>query len=274
MKNKFNLRFTKYFIYCLAPFLFFNCGETKNNSVEIRTVTTLSANSIKPSALINDSVQKLISLFKTNAGLPFSIDTAFINKANSGDSLGTREIILLSKNVFIHELSQGLSYDLEKFYHIDSLKAEKKYLEWIKHMEIGMTKFSNAYALKKIQLNENTLLLIWSLCSSSYEACPYSVESDIYFTAVYKNNITQSFLLGQTGTYGDPPVAMECTITGILNADGKFSLKLRRMNEDMDESFQEITKEEYEFIISDGEIKLINEKKHKAVKSKRPKEKD
>ncbi len=274
MKNKFNLRFTKYFIYCLAPFLFFNCGQTKNNSSEIRTVTTLSVDSIKPFALLNDSIKNLISLFKTSAALPFDVDTAFIYKANSGDSLGTSEIILLSKNVFKHELSHGLSYDLEKFYHIDSLKAEKKYLEWTNHMEIGMTKFSNAYALKKIQLNENTLLLIWALCNSSYEACPYSVESDIYFTSVFKNNITQSFLLGQTGSYGDPPVAMQCTINGILNADGKFLLKLLRMNEDMDEPFQEITKEEYEFTITDGEIKLLNQKKHKPTKIKRPKEKE
>lgn len=249
-------------------FLFSSCGdpskvsENKNDSIP------------KTETISDPEIQKLVSLFKTEGTLPFVADTALINKVNTFDSLGTNEIKLLAGNFLKHDLISGVDYELNSFYKIDSLKAVKKYSEWCEHLDIGMTKCANAYALKKIKLNESTLVLIWSLCTSSYEACPFSVESSVYFTLVHDGKLAQSFLLGNSGSWGDPPSMMQCTITGILNSDGKFSLKLCRINDDIDAELRETTNEQYEFSISEGKINLVSEKKNEAIKSKTPKEKE
>jgi hypothetical protein len=228
----------------------------------------------KTEIVFDTSLQKVIDLFKSSSSLPFVADTVLMNKEKMHDSLGTAEILILNAHWFKHDLISSAEYDLKYFYKIDSLKASKKYSEWIQHLDIGMTKYSNAYALTKLQLDEHTLILIWALCNSSYEACPYSVSTTIYFTIIYNGKTSQSFMLGETGSYSDPPVAMELTTTGILNNDGKFSLKLNRMNEDMDEPTQEITNEKYEFSIVNGKINLVREKKDPPLKVKRKKEKE
>jgi len=221
----------------------------------------------KDSLVINNKqLKKSVGLFK-EASLPFTVDTTLLFRMEKGDSLGGFEIKMLTANCFKHDLINGLEYDLATFYKIDSIKAIGKYKQYCDSLDIGMTKVSTAHALNEIQLDANTLLLIWGLRTSSYEACPYSSTWAVYFTIVYKGNVAETFLLGEYVSAGDPPVAMQRTVNGKLLADRTFTIDVTQINDqDMDLPEVVVHKEQYSFAINDGAIKLVSEKKNSEIK--------
>ena len=232
--------------------------------------TEVSANDKKDSLVINnDKLKKAATLFK-NGTLPVLVDTTFLFGIEKGDSLGGFEISALSANCYKHDLMAHLEYNLKNFFLIDSIKATGKYREYCDSLDIGMTKTSTAHALQEIQLDSNTLLLVWGLYTSSYEACPYFTTYASYFTVVYKGNVAETFLLGQYISAGDPPTAMRRTVNGKIQADGVIILDVTEINDqDMDLPEVNVIKEEYSFKIVAGEIKLVSEKKGSTQKVNR-----
>src|ERR1035437_9420392 len=200
-------------VFCAIIFLSACGNATKENTGAEK----------KDSLVINNKqLEKSIGLFK-EATLPFMVDTALLFRLEKGDSLGEFEIKMLTANCFKHDLLSGLEYDLNTFYKIDSIKAAGKYKQYCDSLDIGMTKFSTAHALNEIQLDENTLILVWVLRTSSYEACPYSSTYAVYFTIVYRGNVGETFLLGEYVTWADAPVAMQRTVNGKLLTDGTLT---------------------------------------------------
>jgi hypothetical protein len=234
--------------------------------------TESSTDNKKDSLVINnDKLRKAATLFKGGI-LPMVVDTTFLFKIEKGDSLGGFEIRTLTDNCYKHGLMDHLEYNLKNFFSIDSIKAAGKYQEYCDSLDIGMTKTSTAHALQEIQLDSNTLLLIWGLYTSSYEACPYFTTYAGYFTVIYKGNVAETFLLGQYISAGDPPTAMRRTVNGKIQADGVIMLDVTEINDqDMDLPEVNITKEEYSLKIIDGKIKSINEKKESPRKVDRKK---
>ena len=99
-----------------AGILLTSCGGvTKENSAG-QTSDSLEIH--------NKQLKKSVKLFK-EAALPFVVDTTFIFKINAGDSLGGFEIKSLADKIFKHSLTDGLAYDLNAFYKIDSLKGHR-----------------------------------------------------------------------------------------------------------------------------------------------------
>ena len=168
--------------------IFCSCGNPAQETQKTENIDSLILN--------NKLLEKSVGLFKETT-LPFTVDTALLFKIEKGDSLGGFEVSTLAANCFKHDLVSGLDYDLKTFYHIDSLKESGKYAQYCDSLDIGMTKVSTAHALKETHLDANTLLLIWGLHTSSYEACPYSSTWSVYFTIVYKGDVKETFLLGE-----------------------------------------------------------------------------
>jgi hypothetical protein len=219
------------------------------------------------------SLDNVTALFKNKKTLPFTADSALLARIKSFDSIGGAEVKVLDARWFKHELNSGVEYDLFDFYKIDSLKFACRYADWCEHLDIGMTKFSNAYAVATAVADDNTVLLFWGLTNSTFEACPYSAAETIYCSVLYKGEITQSFLLAENLSAGDPPVAMEQRVTGRVNTDGMVIIdKYLMHDEDMDDPFVFVTREHYEMLIKDGTLSLIKEEKGKPVKTPRKKE--
>jgi hypothetical protein len=227
-----------------------------------------------PASLVPDSASRtgnvtlknVIDKFKTKSTLPFLADTTLLFKVNGFDSLGTNEVLVLDTNWFRKSTISKSDYDFNQFYKIDSIKASGTYAKWCETLNIGMSKFANAYALFKIEMDTRTTILVWAMSVSSYEACPFSVETNIYCTIVHKGFITQSFMLANHLSAGDPPSMGERTISGILNNDGTFKLDSYDVSEDLDEPFAEETREHYEFAIKDGKVSVVKEQKETPVK--------
>jgi hypothetical protein len=219
----------------------------------------------------NTQLQRSAKLFK-EAALPFTVDTAFIFKIAKGDSLGGFEIKSLATTIFKHSLTEGLQDELNTFYKIDSLKEVGAYKMYCDSMDIGMTKYFTAHALNEFHLDANTLILVWGLRSSSYEACPYSEAQNVYFTIVYKGDVGETFLLGESSTWADAPVSSERTVTSKLAADGTLTVDVLQINDqDPDSTTVEVSREQNLFTIKDGVIKFVSNKPGQSGNEKRKK---
>lgn len=250
------------FIFSVGTIAFLtSCGNsTKENSSSEKKDTLF---------VLDSKLQKTATLFKS-ATLPFTVDTSFLFHLEKGDSLGTFDIQTLTQNIFKHSLTDGLDYDLKTFYKIDSIKAAGKYKQYCDSLDIGMTKISKAFALNEIQLDANTLILVWGLQTSSYEACPSSASWSAYFTIINKGNVGETFLLGEYSVFADAPVSAERTVSGKLLADGTFSITITQINDqDPDSARVEVSREQRFFAIKDGAIKTLSEKIDAAVNEKR-----
>ncbi len=250
-------------IYLLAAILLFSCTNTAEKQGSDKEMKKDSLTQLSDGGFI-------AAHFKTLNELPYSVDTTLLFHLEECDSLGTNEVKQLDKNWFGHDLAASAEYELKTFYKIDSIKAAGKYKEYCDSLEPGNTKSSNAATVCKIKVDENTTILVWSLLTSSYEACPYSVSVDIYFSVFQNGAVVQSFQLGQYISAGDPPVAMRRIVSGKMNKDLTFELNVYEENdEDMDQPELFLTKEHYEFAIKDGKVALLKEKKEPQVKIKR-----
>jgi hypothetical protein len=121
-----------------------------------------------------------------------------------------------------------------------------------------MTKFSNAYGLRKTKLADGTTLLLWALIYSSYEACPSYSSTAIYFTLLKDSTIGQTFFLGQTYFWMDPPSAYQKIITGNLSATGKLILEENTLASDLDTLIGDSSHMHYDYSISNASIALKN----------------
>ena len=217
----------------------------------------------KDTLSIHDEIVRKVASSLQEEALPFTADSVLFFQLTKYDSLGEKDVKALAGRWFKHDLVSSIEYQLSEFYKIDSIKAAGHYAQWCETLDIGMTKFANAYAICKLKIDSNTLALVWATYISSYEACPSSTSYTIYFTLIYKGNTGESFMLGQYTAAADAPASMERTLTGKLVANGTFEMNAIETQRDADDSLIEATvnKEQYSFAIQDGLIKLVTEKK-------------
>jgi len=204
----------------------------------------------------------LVNLFKTQNALPFLADTTLLYNIENCDSLGTNEVKILAGKWFRHALAGGAEYDLSDFYRIDSIKASGNYAAWSDSLEPGNVKSSNAYAICKLDADSGNSMLVWALKTSSYEACPYFTQTMIFFTLIKSGTVTQSFMLGELLSAGDPPASMTRIVSGKMNKDLTFEMNVyQESDEDMDSPDIAILKEHYEFAIVYGKINSLKEER-------------
>jgi hypothetical protein len=254
------MKYSKHYASILSLILF-SLTSCHNGAEEKKAG---SDNSLK---IENASFNKLSGLFKKELSLPFIVDSAFLANGHFGDSLGTNEIQMLTENSF--KSDNGMGYQLSEFYKIDSVKATGTYAKWCEKLDIGMTKYANAYGIGKINVN-GTLFLVWAFTQSSYEACPWSSGTSVYLTTVNTNSMGESFLLGETYGAGDAPVSMHRETFAKLNPDGKIFQATEEENDDADATESELTVSDAERIVKDGKIELIKENKGQTIKVPHP----
>jgi hypothetical protein len=251
-----------------------SCGGNENENKNTKgTVTDTSLVKNDDTVVyypLSDEVKQLVALFDSVHSFPYHFDTTLINGANKKDSLGTSHIKLLAFKWNDHALNNDLDYTLKQFYSIDSVKAKGAYEEWCKTLDIGNTKFANAYAINRIYINPETFLLVWALSTSSYEACPYFSGTSIYVTPVFKGQLQPCMYVAESMSAGDPPVGMDRLVTGTVNAEGRFTLHVEETHdEDMDAPKVEFTMEDYWLNLKDGIFVLEKEEKQKPKMVKR-----
>lgn len=247
---------TRYiFIFIAISSLLVSCNT--NTSKENANTNSTQADLKLPQAKVAEKadLSALLSHFKTNTKFPVIIDSTYISNSSKKDSLGTREVKMLTKKWFKDDLVSD-SGGMKDFYVVDSVKANDSYQQWLDSLKdyAMQPEVENAYGLQKITLADSTTLLVWSL-SYSNEADPSYSNTNIYFTMVYKGSISETFLLGYNSVSADPPNADKTTLVGTLTKDGKLLLEKNDAAWDVDTtSAPGVSYSQYTYQISKGSI--------------------
>ncbi|MBN2683591.1 MAG: hypothetical protein JXR58_13935 [Bacteroidales bacterium] len=241
---------------------FFSCSEKKNNDAN---------ENLKDNKIISDSSMEIVyseeiidflEMEGVNFELPLKIDSLFLNGAGesaSGIELKTKDVKILAKNILEHEINQNAQWGLDCFYLVDSLKINKLYEKYLATIDIGMVKYGDAYFLGKLEINRNTMLLIWMTNFSSYEACPFFAGLQIFGTLVYNGNISNSTLLAEQMAAGDAPVGMHRLVYCSIESSGTGTYYNYQEETDEDENYElveKVSEKEFDLIIENGNLKI------------------
>ncbi|MBA2614151.1 MAG: hypothetical protein H0U95_19470 [Bacteroidetes bacterium] len=245
----------KNYIYIFAILLLASCSNNnKEQKGQTTTTDTLAVNNTGNAFAFNEVEFKKQSL-------PFTIDTLFIQKVDTNNRITYQQVRALGINFLNGELGDGLSYDLNTFCLIDSLKQRNKYVDYINHLDIGMTKTCIAYKVCLINLPENNKLFIWGITNASYEACPFFSGTLLIGTFVNSNKEATHFNIAELSGGGDPPSMMNTQTTANIGADGKIEIISIVNSDDMDVPGEGIERTTYKLEIKGNVISLVDTKK-------------
>ena len=166
--------------------------------------------------------------------LPLHIDSNFINKCDTNKRLNFYQIRSLKGLVKEYNNSPILQHHINEFCRIDSLKENEAYEDYIKNLDIGMTKNSIAFKIGQIHMSESLHLFIWGISYDSYEACPYFSGTNIIGTYMDEAKQNHHILIGGEMSAGDPPATMEIKIYSILKQNKEIEITQFEIQDDLD----------------------------------------
>lgn len=216
----------------------------------------------------NNVAKDTLSVLFKEAYFPLVADTTLLFKIETFDSLKSPVIKVLSQHMADDKATTDVLFNLKDFFRIDSVKSDGKYQQYCDSLEIGMTKNVMAYAIYKVKLDSNTVLLAWGLHSMSYEACPNLVSSTLYYTVMHKGQITETFCSGSAVWFADPPSMARTITTSRLLQDGSFTTDFTNVVGDSDSLTAEISHETRNYLLKDGHIKFVSEKADPLIHTK------
>ena len=224
-------------IFILVAFQF-ACNPPKKNDETASEIKNDSSAVIHATSAISFD-DKLFKPFQ----LPFNIDTVFILKPDTNEKVTYELLRYLGNEVLDHPMFNSLSYEINTFCKIDSLKAEGVHSEYVAKLDIGMTKESIAFRIGMVSMPNDAKLFLWGIESSSYEACPFHQGKTIIATFVNENKNNTHFIVGEISSAGDPPSMMSQVTTAKIFADGKIEIKSVTISDDIDTPGEEIATE-------------------------------
>lgn len=245
----------KKFIPLLAVTTFFAC----NSDSEIKKEEAPGSDTIvvtnKNSAVTFDE-----KLFK-QLQLPLTLDTNFVINADTNDRIPFIQIRGL-KSIYLENMISGsLSFDIDEFCRIDSLKENGAYKNYLSSLDIGMLKNSIAFKTGWIDLKNGTKLFLWGLNYDSFEACPFFSGKVIIGTFVSENKQNTSFVIAERSGGGDPPSMGNEDVTAKINTDGTIDILSIRINDDLDIPGEETITEKLVLKLEKDKITVVDSKK-------------
>ncbi|UKN00659.1 hypothetical protein K6119_13060 [Paracrocinitomix mangrovi] len=169
-------------------------------------------------------VEKLLAKAKKTYELPLVIDSAFVSQFTEEEvpdkyNLTRKEAQFLSFDMLANNSTEMASYDIDNFIKIDSIKKEGDWDEYQSTLDLGMTRYSVANVIGKVELSDISQLLLWTTDYATYEACPYGYGTCVFATLFTKNTAINTALVGEYSGGGDPPVWGVTKIEGEITAD-------------------------------------------------------
>ena len=244
----------KNYIYILSVILLCSCSNDKKEAADqsVHTDTLAMVNKDNNFPFKESEFKKL--------SLPFTMDTLFIQKVDTSNRITYQQVRDLGVNFLKSELGDGLSYDFNTFCEIDSLKQIGKYVNYVNHLDIGMTKRCIAYKLGLMDMTNNNKLFIWGIDASSYEACPYFSGTKIIATFLNAENEATHFTIAEISGGGDPPASGNDQITATINADGKITIVKLSISDDSDVPGMNVTNTTIQLKVDGSKMIVVDTK--------------
>jgi hypothetical protein len=144
------------------------------------------------------------------------VDSLFFNALEiepaNMNYLKASTVKFFTKKVASFETEGYLDSAIEGFLEIDSLKKNKKYKEYLKHLDLGDLQDANAFLIQEWDFSKDTIATLWQIKYSSYEACPYYQGTDIYLSMVTNDALLYTVQVGSKYHAGDPPMGFESNL--------------------------------------------------------------
>jgi hypothetical protein len=152
------------------------------------------------------------------------LDSAFIETITTFPFLNSEYVRSFEAVLIDKKLSEYNHRFLNDYFMLDSIKRNHQYSDYLSKISLGQVQESVANALYQIELQDGSILLLWSLTHSSYEADPFTYGTEIYATS-YINDVAKQTILVAEAVYSmDPPMFYLETIYANY-ANNVFSLK-------------------------------------------------
>lgn len=253
----------KWTLYTFIALIAFSCGE---QTTESSTENSGSKNDVDSSGLtlnLTEETKLLLSYFQP-AEWPYTIDSLYYENLSSEEgTLTAADVKWLTSGFVDSDLSYSAQSVIKDVLYFDSLKIHGEYDAYVDALDIGMMKDANAFALHKLELDDNGYWLIWYVDFTTYEACPYFAGKTIYATAMKNNVATSCTLIGESSGGGDAPYWGENLILTDVFKDLLRVTKIDRSGGDTDEDGNELVEEsilQFEIELSEDGIWQISKK--------------
>lgn len=272
------IKYTSLTLLLFATTLFFaGCNSAPEKSGQTTTVTNKDSVKSQPATpqipadnKPDPDITALMARFKANTTFPVIIDSAYCVNMNKGDSLGAKEVKMLTKKWFNDSLVIDAGDVLKDFYKIDSIKAKGAYEKWINGLsDYVQVVNSDAYALQRITLADGKTLLVWGLQYSDGADPLYNI-ANVYFTIADNNKIGETFLLGSCSNGADPPAFGQTVLAGKLMGDGSFTMEKHQFSYQGDTNIAQVDHALYKYAITNGTISLVSKKNDATMNVKVP----
>jgi hypothetical protein len=239
-------------VFAIAPFLF-SCGgteETTNDLVENQDSTQIDSMIVEtieievdPNRIVID-VDELLAKSEETFELPLVVDSAFVSSYVTNDeedyNLSMDEAKYMSFDFVENDITSMADYIVPIFIRLDSLKVNGGYDDYQSTLDIGGTRYSNGNVIGKVEISEQSIMLLWTISYATYEACPYGQGTYVYGT-VFTNSVgTNTALIAELSGGGDPPAWGDTKIEAEINDSTIVHHMLDRWGEEDWESGEEI----------------------------------
>jgi|GEM_PF-5379849 len=141
-----------------------------------------------------------------------SFDSLFIETIENYPFLSSEYVRSFQTVLVDKKLSENNLDFLNQYFMLDSIKRNHQYSKYLSKITIGQVQESVANALYQIKIEDNRLLLIWSLTHSSYEADPFTYGTEIYATIYEEDSALETSLIAEALYSMDPPAFYSETI--------------------------------------------------------------
>ena len=187
---------------------------------------------------------------------PYRLDKNAIESLENSDNwLSEEEVELLSQHMLVKPGFGDIDSKMKEYFrfnHIIDSIGEEAYQN---QMDLGMTRNFDAYLHDRVNLSENTYLLIWSFDYSTYEACPFYAGQYVLATMCTNGKISNTVFIGEDSGGGDPPYMGSVLATSNI-ADTFIEITHTQEYTGEVEDDSEIIKSKCRFLISDNKIQL------------------
>jgi hypothetical protein len=239
-----------------------SCGDTAQNHSSNATkesVKTGTDDIPEPLIVIDTLIEmpaEISERVNRTFDAPYRLDKNAIESLENSDNwLSEEEVELLSQHMLIKPGFGDIDSRMKEYFqfnHIIDSIGEEAYQN---QMDLGMTRNFDAYLHDRVNLSENTYLLIWSFDYSTYEACPFYAGQYVLATMCTNGKISNTVFIGEDSGGGDPPYMGSVLATSNIS-DAFIEITHIQEYTGEVENDSEIIKSKCRFLISDNNIEL------------------
>lgn len=206
------------------------------NQVESKLIYDLQAEKLKKEQALKEkmynatTIEDFKDVFKPINRFPIHIDSVlFANIQEKSKPIYKQQIKILSKNLKSIKESYTPDWVIKDFIKIDSLKQINKYQEYSQTLDLGMTQFSEAYALNQFKL-DSINCYTWCIDHSSVEACPHGYGTEVFISFVQKDSVVACYQIAEISGGADAPYWSERNKFASIYKTGTFKFETKEQN--------------------------------------------